>query len=1013
MGDADQTKAQLVTELAELHQRIADMQERLQRLDALEIAHQDVETQLQRRVQETNLLNRVTAFVASAEDVAGALRNVCAELARFLQVPQAGFAILNPERTAAEVIADYHPPGSPSAIGVTISVNGNPSMTYILERKVPLAVAEAQSDPLLAPVHDVMRQRKVQSILLVPILVEGEVIGTLGFDTFQRRVFSQADIELVQHVANQAGPLLMWKQTEESLRESEERFRNYFKLGLVGMVVASPERAWIEINDRLCETLGYSRAELVGKTWDELTYPEDVAPNMALLDRVRAGEMDGFSMEKRFIRKNGEIMTGNISTRCLRRPDGSIDSFVTLVQDITERKRAGDLIRAQHDLALKLGAATGLDETLCLCVEAAIHSAGMDAGGVYLVDEVSGDLHLAFSQGLSHDFVKAASYYDADSPSARLVMAGKPVYVNYLELGVPLDDVRHREGLRVVAILPVHHGEQVIACLNIASHTLDEIPATARDMLETIAAQIGSFVARARAESQRDATLETLRESEERFRTIIEDTEAGYFRVGRDGCWEHVNRAWLRMHGYDSPDEVIGQHFSLTQANVDLEYAQENVERLLNGESIPTGEFTRRRKDGSIGYHTFSAGPVISGGEIVGLEGFIIDITDRKWAERALRESEEKYRALYSSMNEGICINELIYDDSGKPIDYRITDVNLKYELTLGIDRGEAIGARASELYGTGKPPYLDICTKVAETGEPASFEAYSSLVDKHFTISVFSPGKGRFVTVFQDVTERKRALQELDRYRSHLEELVQERTRELERVQAELIRQERISTLGELTATIAHEIRNPLGTVRTSIFAIGDAVEREQIDRIKRALQIAERNIVRCDRIISELLEYARDRALELTPTHIDTWLDAVLNGQHIPQDIVCTRVLSCGVETLVDHEHLRRAVTNVVHNAIDALQDDAAAGNWLTVSTHVVGERADSRLEIRVSDTGPGIPGDVMDKIFEPLFSTKSFGIGLGLPIVKNIMEQHRGGVEVQSVVGQGTTVILWLPT
>ncbi len=275
-----------------------------------------------------------------------------------------------------------------------------------------------------------------------------------------------------------------------------------------------------------------------------------------------------------------------------------------------------------------------------------------------------------------------------------------------------------------------------------------------------------------------------------------------------------------------------------------------------------------------------------------------------------------------------------------------------------------------------------------------------------------------------QEIAERKRAQEELKHYRDHLEELVKERTRELEQAQVELVRQERLSALGQLTATVAHEIRNPLGAVRTSIFSIGDAIEMDQISRVERALRLAERNIVRCDNIISELLDYTRERTLQPRPTNIDTWLDVVLDGQTIPEGIICARELNVGLEIPIDREHLRRVIVNVVGNAVDALQDEGAAGNQLTVATHLAGDR----LEIRVSDTGPGIPADAQTKIFEPLFSTKSFGVGLGLPIVKNIMAQHGGGVEVQSPstefipskaeglrtgeVGRGTTVVLWLP-
>jgi DNA-binding LacI/PurR family transcriptional regulator/signal transduction histidine kinase len=279
-----------------------------------------------------------------------------------------------------------------------------------------------------------------------------------------------------------------------------------------------------------------------------------------------------------------------------------------------------------------------------------------------------------------------------------------------------------------------------------------------------------------------------------------------------------------------------------------------------------------------------------------------------------------------------------------------------------------------------------------------------------------------------QEIVERRRVEKELRRYRGHLEELVAERTRALEEAQAELVRQERLSALGQLTATVAHEIRNPLGTVRTSVFAIGDAIEREEMERVERALQLAERNIVRCDNIISELLDYTRDRLLQPKPTNIDAWLDQVLDEQIIPEGIVIVRDLSAGMEVSIDGEHFRRAIINVISNAVDAMQErvmqglegcpeghpelvkgPVEGGNQLAVSTHVVGDR----LEVRVRDAGCGIPDDVMDKLFEPLFSTKSFGVGLGMSIVKSIMEQHGGGVEISSRQGAGTTVVLWLPT
>lgn len=120
----------------------------------------------------------------------------------------------------------------------------------------------------------------------------------------------------------------------------EERYQNYFKLGLIGMAVTSLEKGWVEVNDKLCEILGYPRDELIKLSWAEVTYPDDLEADVAEFNRVLAGEIEGYTMDKRFIRKDGEVIFASISANCIRGDDGVIDHFVAFVQDITDRKNA-------------------------------------------------------------------------------------------------------------------------------------------------------------------------------------------------------------------------------------------------------------------------------------------------------------------------------------------------------------------------------------------------------------------------------------------------------------------------------------------------------------------------------------------------------------------------------------------------------------------------------------------------------------------------------------------------
>ena len=130
------------------------------------------------------------------------------------------------------------------------------------------------------------------------------------------------------------------KRTEEALQESEERFRRYFELGLVGMAMTSPEKGILEVNDEMCRILGYERGELLRKTWAEITHPDDLAADVAQFNRVLKGEIEGYTLDKRWIRKDGVVIDTIMSAKCQRRADGSVDYFVGLVQDTTARKQA-------------------------------------------------------------------------------------------------------------------------------------------------------------------------------------------------------------------------------------------------------------------------------------------------------------------------------------------------------------------------------------------------------------------------------------------------------------------------------------------------------------------------------------------------------------------------------------------------------------------------------------------------------------------------------------------------
>ncbi len=279
-----------------------------------------------------------------------------------------------------------------------------------------------------------------------------------------------------------------------------------------------------------------------------------------------------------------------------------------------------------------------------------------------------------------------------------------------------------------------------------------------------------------------------------------------------------------------------------------------------------------------------------------------------------------------------------------------------------------------------------------------------------------------RAMRIFRDVlveSDRLRAKQaraqeaaeaaklEVQAANAQLEDRVKERTKQLLATQQELIKKERLSAIGQLTATVAHELRNPLSAIRNTIFTLKEMAGDEG-PALERPVARIERSVNRCRQIVDDLLDFTRTTNPKLHPTLIDSWLSEVLDEHNVPSRIVLERRLNAPeARVAIDHERFRRVLINLIDNATQAIQGDDGGDCRITVSTCT-----SPLFEIVVEDAGPGISPENLPKIFEPLFSTKSFGTGLGLPTVKQIVEQHGGTIVVKSELGHGTRVSIRLP-
>ena len=342
------------------------------------------------------------------------------------------------------------------------------------------------------------------------------------------------------------------KQAEQSLAESERKYRllaenvsdSIWVLDLATMMFTYNSPSSVNI-------LGYDEKESLSLKPEHIVTKRSLESAMALL----AGELarDGkpgvdrdrtVNLELEQIHKDGHIVWTEVNAKPLRNRTGAITGILGISRDITERKRSEELIRMQRDLAQALSAATDLEGALRIGLEAAIKGAGMDSGGIYLLDRETREIILASHTGLGAPFVQAVSRHQPSSLNARFFMAGKPVYGNYPGIGLAIDEKRGAEGLRAIAIIPIAHEDEVIACLNISSHTADEVPLPARDFLETVATIIGSVIVRLEIQ-------ESLKKGEEKFRLIIEESPFPIALIDDSkGTITYANRSLQETLGY-------------------------------------------------------------------------------------------------------------------------------------------------------------------------------------------------------------------------------------------------------------------------------------------------------------------------------------------------------------------------------------------------------------------------------------------------------------------------------
>jgi len=522
--------------------------------------------------------------------------------------------------------------------------------------------------------------------------------------------------------------------------------------------------------------------------------------------------------------------------------------------------------------------------------------------------------------------------------------------------------------------------------------------------------------------AQRQQAEEKLIEGEARFRTILENIEDGFYEVDTAGNLTFFNPAQVRILGRPE-NELMGMNNRVYMTPEAAKAVYQIFNRVFRtGIPEQTFEWEFLRPDGMRRTVEASVSPIkAADGTIRGFRGIMRDTTERRQAEHDNRERLKELQAFFHLSKliekEGLTRNELFQEYvSIFPKSWQYPEIACA-RMVIGNRQFSSNNFKESawmqsspikvngSIEGRIEVGYLE---ERPEEGEGPFLNEERMLMD------AIAERLGHFI-------ERKQAEESLQNYAARLEEEVCTRTDELRKAQEQLVRREKLSVLGQMAGSVGHELRNPLGVINTSIYYL-KLVQPEAGAKIKQHLGIIEQEVQNADKIIGDLLDFARIKSVEREPVSVAELVQRVMERFPAPASVkVMLKIPTDLPMVFADPRQVEQVLGNLVTNACQAMVSTigVAKGGKLTVRGDCVvaknaprNDNSQQWVRIAVKDTGTGITPENMPKLFEPLFTTKVKGIGLGLMVSQKLAEANGGRIEVESQAGKGSTFTVYLP-
>jgi PAS domain S-box-containing protein len=744
------------------------------------------------------------------------------------------------------------------------------------------------------------------------------------------------------------------KKIELTCKESEERFR--------GLVESTSDWIWqVDQNAvytyaslKVKEILGYEPREVLGKTPFDLMPKDQVEEMTKIFTEIARNKSRLHNLENLAVHKNGNILVLETSGVPIEDEKGNFVGYRGIDRDITERKKVEQSLKESEALYHTL-----FDNS---------------QDGFMLLEPIFG------KEGKACDFrfLKLNSVYERQTGAKAADVLGKLASEVTPELE---PEIALFSGDVAKTGKPIHNETYN----RYANRWFDSY------FFPYSKSQVGILF---RDITERKKAEENLMMEKERFRSLADSLPEIVFETDLNGRVTFANQRGFEITGYSPEDLVKGFDVFSLIAPEDKEKAIEHFSKSLKNQPSIDNEYLVLRKDGSTFPAIIVTSLTIDKDRPIGLRGIVIDITERKKAEEELKESEEKFQNMFE---QSPAVFE-IYDKNGIEV-----QVNRAWDKLWNIPRENVIGKynvlQSKQIAETGWLPLLKKVFVDGETVFVPEKEFDASLEPeglgkgrKRWLKSLFYPIKNshgeitNIVFMHEDITEKK-----------VLEKQLQDK--------------ERMATIGETAGMIGHDIRNPLQAIVSELYlakqAMAEAPKDKQTQDTLESLNLIEEEVGYVNKIVADLQDYARPIKPELVEVELKTLVTGALSTLNVPDNI---KAESYFVEELPklasDPTIMKRVLFNLANNALQAMPK----GGKLTI--HVSQDKKTSCIIIAVEDTGVGIPKEIQDKLFVPLFTTKSKGQGFGSVAVKRMVEALGGTVSFESQEGKGTTFTVSLP-